>query len=213
MPARSPPRLTAPISPQSFTMPAGDRGRLHQHQRVLPPRPPPSQADPEQSVRWAKASIRTTKDRQLMVQGKTLKEEVSTQIGRSEAPRSCERRRAPAVEWPSGTRASTILLGCDFGEAHPIESYRLSRPIRLPIPVTRLDVLNLVSRGSSPHVLAVTTVEMTVRSAHSWYASLVWLKGNVFPTVAFMLICPVSISLTWRGESRRSLVPPPVPGQ
>ena len=43
--------------------------------------------------------------------------------------------------------------------------------------------------------------------------SLVWLKGNVFPTVAFMLICPVSISLTWRGESRRSLVPPPVPGQ
>lgn len=90
---------------------------------------------------------------------------------------------------------------------------RLSRPIRLPIPVTRQDVLNLVSRGSSPHVLAVTTVEMTVRSAHSWYASLVWLKGNVFPTVAFMLICPVSISLTWRGESRRSLVPPPVPGQ
>ena len=79
--------------------------------------------------------------------------------------------------------------------------------------VTRQDVLNLVSRGSSPHVLAVTTVEMTVRSAHSWYASLVWLKGNVFPTVAFMLICPVSISLTWRGESRRSLVPPPVPGQ
>ena len=38
------------------------------------------------------------------------------------------------------------------------------------------------------YVLAVTTVEITVRSAHSWYASLVWLRGNVFPTVAFMLI-------------------------
>jgi hypothetical protein len=67
-----------PTSPQPFPMPAGDRGRLHQHQRVLPPRPPPSQAHPEQSVRWAKASIRTTKDRQLMAQCKTLNEEVST---------------------------------------------------------------------------------------------------------------------------------------
>ena len=34
------PRSTAPTSPQPFTMPAGDRGRLHQHPRVLPPRPP-----------------------------------------------------------------------------------------------------------------------------------------------------------------------------
>jgi hypothetical protein len=76
--ARSSPRSTAPTSPQPFTMPAGDRGRLHQHQRVLPPRPPPSQAHPEQSVRWAKAPIRTTKDRQLMAQCQTLNEEVST---------------------------------------------------------------------------------------------------------------------------------------
>ena len=46
----------------------------------------------------------------------TQREGLDEQIERSESPRSCERRRAPAVEWPSATRVSTILLGPDFGE-------------------------------------------------------------------------------------------------
>jgi hypothetical protein len=45
---------------------------------VLPPQSPRSHAHPEQSIRWAKASIRATKDRRLMAQCKTLNEEVST---------------------------------------------------------------------------------------------------------------------------------------
>jgi hypothetical protein len=65
-------------STQPFTMPTGDRGRLNQHQCVPPPRPPPSEGQPEQTVRWANASIRTSEDRQLVAQCKTLKKEVST---------------------------------------------------------------------------------------------------------------------------------------
>jgi hypothetical protein len=59
-------------------MPTADRGRLDQDQRLPPPRPQPSQAQPEQTVRLAKASIRASEDAQLVAQGKTLKEEVST---------------------------------------------------------------------------------------------------------------------------------------
>jgi hypothetical protein len=59
-------------------MPTGDRGRLDQHQRFPPPRPKPSQAQPEQTIRWAEASIRTGKYRQLVAQGKMLEQEVPT---------------------------------------------------------------------------------------------------------------------------------------
>src|SRR5216684_3651667 len=38
----------------------------------------PSQAQPEQAVRWAKASIRTSEYAQLVAQGKMLEQEVST---------------------------------------------------------------------------------------------------------------------------------------
>ena len=59
-------------------MPTSDCGRLDQHQRFPPPRPQPSQAQPEQMVRWAKASIRPSEYVQLVAQGKILEQEVST---------------------------------------------------------------------------------------------------------------------------------------
>ena len=59
-------------------MPTGDRGRLDKHQRVSPPRPQPSQAQPEQTVTGAEASIRTSEYAQLVAQGMILEEEVST---------------------------------------------------------------------------------------------------------------------------------------
>jgi hypothetical protein len=59
-------------------MPTGDRGRLDQHQRFPPPKPHASQAQPEQTVTRAEASIRTSEYAQLVAQGKTLEEEVST---------------------------------------------------------------------------------------------------------------------------------------
>ena len=71
-------------------MPPRDRGRVNYHERLLPARPPPSYAEPEQTVRSAKASIRTTKDRQLVTQGDNVEEQVSTRRqGRSE----CRDRR------------------------------------------------------------------------------------------------------------------------
>ena len=59
-------------------MPTGDRGRLDQHQRFPPPGPPPSQTQPEQTVRGAKTPIRTSEDAQLVAQGQTLEQQIST---------------------------------------------------------------------------------------------------------------------------------------
>jgi hypothetical protein len=57
-------------------MPTIDGRWLDQHQRFPPPGPEPSQQQPEQSVGWAKAPIRTSEDGQLVAQGKTLEQEV-----------------------------------------------------------------------------------------------------------------------------------------
>ena len=59
-------------------MPTIDGGRLDQHQRFTPPGPQPSQKQPKQTVRWAKAPIRTSEDAQLVAQGKNLEQEVPT---------------------------------------------------------------------------------------------------------------------------------------
>jgi hypothetical protein len=69
----APPAANTPIA-----MPPIDGGRLNQHQHVAPPRPHPSQNQPEQTVRRSKAPIRTRPDGQLMAQGKYLEQEVST---------------------------------------------------------------------------------------------------------------------------------------
>jgi hypothetical protein len=59
-------------------MPSVDGGRLDQHQCFPPARPQPPQQQPEQTICCAKAPIRTSKDAQLVPQGKTLKQKVST---------------------------------------------------------------------------------------------------------------------------------------
>ena len=59
-------------------MPPIDSGRLNQHQCVAPPWPDPSQDQPQQTVRWSKAPIRTCADSQLVAQGEDLEQEVST---------------------------------------------------------------------------------------------------------------------------------------
>jgi hypothetical protein len=63
---------------EPLAMPTVDRGRLDQHQRVSPPRPQLSQHQPEQTVRWAKAAIRTNEYVQLVAEGKDLEQQVST---------------------------------------------------------------------------------------------------------------------------------------
>jgi hypothetical protein len=66
-------------------MPTIDGGRLDQHQCFPPPGPQPSQEQPKQTVRWAKAPIRTSEDAQLVAQGKTLEQEVpACRRGRSD---------------------------------------------------------------------------------------------------------------------------------
>ena len=69
-------RDRGPSIPKTFTTPMGNRGRLDKHQRVLPPRPKPAQAEPEQTVGGAEASIRTREDARLMVQGENLEKDV-----------------------------------------------------------------------------------------------------------------------------------------
>jgi hypothetical protein len=63
---------------EPLAMPTVDRGRLDQHQRVCPPRPQLSQHQPEQTVRWAKAAIRTNEYVLLVAEGKDLEQHVST---------------------------------------------------------------------------------------------------------------------------------------
>ena len=63
---------------EPLAMPTVDRGRMDQHQRVSPPRPQLSQHQPEQTVREAKAAIRTNEYVQLVAKGKDLEQLVST---------------------------------------------------------------------------------------------------------------------------------------
>jgi hypothetical protein len=51
---------------EPIAMPPVDGGRLNQHQRVSPPWPHPSQNQPQQTVSWAKAPVRTHQDGQLV---------------------------------------------------------------------------------------------------------------------------------------------------
>jgi hypothetical protein len=59
-------------------MPTIDRGRLDEHQRFSPPGPQPPQQQPQQTVSWAKAPMRTREDAELVAQGKSLEQEVGT---------------------------------------------------------------------------------------------------------------------------------------
>ena len=59
-------------------MPTFDSGWLDQHQRFPPPGPEPAQEHPKQPVSWAEALIRTSEDAELVAQGKSLEQEIST---------------------------------------------------------------------------------------------------------------------------------------
>jgi len=59
-------------------MPMVDRGRLDQHESLAPPRPHPSQAEPEQAVKGAETSMGTREDTELMTKSQDLEEEVPT---------------------------------------------------------------------------------------------------------------------------------------
>ena len=77
-------------------MPTVDRGRLDQHQRVSPPWPQLSQHQPQQTIRWATAAIRTNEYVQLVAEGKDLEQQVSThrqgESDRSDRPDDAPRR-------------------------------------------------------------------------------------------------------------------------
>jgi len=86
-----PPPCAMPQPSESFTPPTGNRGRVDQHEPVLPAGPPPAHAHPEQTVRRADASIRPAEYGQLMAQRHHLEEEVSTCGHRGEERRDRER--------------------------------------------------------------------------------------------------------------------------
>jgi hypothetical protein len=59
-------------------MPTIDGGRLDQHQRFPPLGPQPPQNQPEQPVSWAKALVRPSENAELVAEGKSLEQEVSS---------------------------------------------------------------------------------------------------------------------------------------
>jgi hypothetical protein len=59
-------------------MPTIDGGWLDQQQRVPPLGPQPPQEQPKQTISRAEAPIRTSKNAELVAQGKRLEQEVST---------------------------------------------------------------------------------------------------------------------------------------
>jgi hypothetical protein len=59
-------------------MPAVDRSRLDQHQRVPQPSPHASQDQTEQTVSWAKPPIRPREDAELVAQSEALEQQLST---------------------------------------------------------------------------------------------------------------------------------------
>jgi hypothetical protein len=70
-------RATAPPN-EPIAMPAVNGCRLDQHPRISPVRPHPSQDQPQQAVRGAKAPIGTSEHPQLVAQSKNLEQQVST---------------------------------------------------------------------------------------------------------------------------------------
>jgi hypothetical protein len=71
-------------------MPTIDGGWQDLHPRFPPPGPQAPQKQPKQTVSWAKAFLRTSEDSQLVMQGKSLEQEVSARrlrrSGRSTRP-------------------------------------------------------------------------------------------------------------------------------
>jgi hypothetical protein len=63
---------------ESIAVPAVDRGWLDQRQRASPLRPQPSQHQPQQAVRGAKAPIRPSEHGHLVAQREDLEQQVST---------------------------------------------------------------------------------------------------------------------------------------
>jgi len=102
-------------------MPTGDGGRLNEYEGLFPPVPPPSQAQPEQRVARAKASVQTSEDAELVVQGNNLKNGVSPGVqGRADRLRDGQKGLNHRVSiWPAAARTSTIPYGRDCGEPHP----------------------------------------------------------------------------------------------
>ena len=87
-------RATAPPSSEPIAMPTFDGGRLDQHQRVSPPRPRPSQDQPQQTVRCAKAPIRTSEHSQLVAQARVSRSR-SRRVAKANRIAATVRRRRP----------------------------------------------------------------------------------------------------------------------
>jgi hypothetical protein len=80
-PSRASRRMRPPPR-DPVAMPPVHGRRLHQLQRVAPPRPEASQDHPEQTVSRANAPIRTSENAQLVTKGEDFKQKVSPCRGR-----------------------------------------------------------------------------------------------------------------------------------
>ena len=78
-------------------MPTVDRGRLDQDESLAPPRPHPSQTEPEQAVRGAETSMGPREATELMTKSEDLEEEVPMRAQRGAKQGNRPRRES---HWP-----------------------------------------------------------------------------------------------------------------
>jgi hypothetical protein len=98
-------------------MPTIDGGWLDQYQRFPPPGPQPPQKQPKQTVIWAKAFLRTSEDAELVMQGKSLEQEVSARPRRSDCSTRPDDGSHRLVECRPATPTSMDFAGRNIGEA------------------------------------------------------------------------------------------------
>ena len=101
-------------------MPTVDRGRLDQHESLAPPRPHPSQTEPEQAVRGAETSMGPREATELMTKSEDLEEE-SRCVHRAVRSTATVRNANRIGRRMAGSRANVtgFLLGLNNGEGQP----------------------------------------------------------------------------------------------
>ena len=89
-------------------MPTVDGGRLDQRQRFPPPRPRPSQQQPEQTIRWRESADSSERERLNGAAAQGTRAEgldASTRLTRRRRP--LRKRQTSRVEWPVTAPTST----------------------------------------------------------------------------------------------------------
>jgi S-formylglutathione hydrolase FrmB len=181
-------------------MPTIDSGWLNQDERFPPPGPEPPQKQPKQPVSWANALIRTSEDAELVVQGESLEQEVSTRrLSRSDRSPRPDDGSHRLVRVPTGNaNVNGFLAGRNIGEAQ--DSKTVHNGSMYSSSVTTGDFENYVARDVvsyiDAHYRTIASRESRGLVGHSmggYGASRIGMKHpDVFGSLYIMSPCCLS---------------------